>query len=158
MWPYSFWTLCFPSFKIFIVDQTVCWSLCLFYREKNSQASKVFITTDLCGQKFLCFLVESQLQLRWASLSWGQVNKEEHSRNYQLDMGFTILTPPASGICSTSLAHISYVFNCGGIDGLDYLNKTEVAREHSLWFEWYSYLSLSLPLRNTLGVLIRLAE
>ncbi|XP_010225393.1 PREDICTED: anaphase-promoting complex subunit 1-like, partial [Tinamus guttatus] len=32
--------------------------------EKNSQASKVFITTDLCGQKFLCFLVESQLQLR----------------------------------------------------------------------------------------------
>uniref|UniRef100_A0A8C8AJY4 Anaphase-promoting complex subunit 1 n=1 Tax=Otus sunia TaxID=257818 RepID=A0A8C8AJY4_9STRI len=25
-------------------------------REKNSQASKVFITTDLCGQKFLCFL------------------------------------------------------------------------------------------------------
>uniref|UniRef100_A0A8C8SU53 Anaphase-promoting complex subunit 1 n=1 Tax=Pelusios castaneus TaxID=367368 RepID=A0A8C8SU53_9SAUR len=33
-------------------------------REKNSQASKVFITTDLYGQKFLCFLVESQLQLR----------------------------------------------------------------------------------------------
>lgn len=33
-------------------------------REKNSQASKVFITTDLCGQKFLCFLVEAQLQLR----------------------------------------------------------------------------------------------
>ncbi|XP_019518433.1 PREDICTED: anaphase-promoting complex subunit 1 isoform X3 [Hipposideros armiger] len=33
-------------------------------REKNSQASKVFITSDLCGQKFLCFLVESQLQLR----------------------------------------------------------------------------------------------
>ncbi|MEJ1278730.1 anaphase promoting complex subunit 1 [Cricetulus griseus] len=33
-------------------------------REKNSPASKVFITTDLCGQKFLCFLVETQLQLR----------------------------------------------------------------------------------------------
>nr|XP_020664001.1 anaphase-promoting complex subunit 1 [Pogona vitticeps] len=33
-------------------------------REKKSQASKVFITTDLCGQKFLCYLVESQLQLR----------------------------------------------------------------------------------------------
>ncbi|XP_063551788.1 anaphase-promoting complex subunit 1-like [Gorilla gorilla gorilla] len=33
-------------------------------REKNSQASKVFITSDLCGQKFLCFLVESQLHLR----------------------------------------------------------------------------------------------
>uniref|UniRef100_A0A452U3R7 Anaphase-promoting complex subunit 1 n=1 Tax=Ursus maritimus TaxID=29073 RepID=A0A452U3R7_URSMA len=33
-------------------------------REKNSQASKVFITSDLCGQKFLCFLVESELQLR----------------------------------------------------------------------------------------------
>uniref|UniRef100_A0A6I8P4H6 Anaphase-promoting complex subunit 1 n=1 Tax=Ornithorhynchus anatinus TaxID=9258 RepID=A0A6I8P4H6_ORNAN len=33
-------------------------------REKNSQASKAFITSDLCGQKFLCFLVESQLQLR----------------------------------------------------------------------------------------------
>ncbi|KAK2502624.1 hypothetical protein MC885_016599, partial [Smutsia gigantea] len=33
-------------------------------REKNSQASKVFMTSDLCGQKFLCFLVESQLQLR----------------------------------------------------------------------------------------------
>uniref|UniRef100_A0A8D2MP82 Anaphase-promoting complex subunit 1 n=1 Tax=Zonotrichia albicollis TaxID=44394 RepID=A0A8D2MP82_ZONAL len=33
-------------------------------RSKNSQASKVFISTDLCGQKFLCFLVESQLQLR----------------------------------------------------------------------------------------------
>ncbi|XP_030051793.1 anaphase-promoting complex subunit 1 [Microcaecilia unicolor] len=33
-------------------------------RESNVQASKVFITTDLCGQKFLCFLVESQHQLR----------------------------------------------------------------------------------------------
>ncbi|XP_030877983.1 anaphase-promoting complex subunit 1 [Leptonychotes weddellii] len=33
-------------------------------REKNSQTSKVFITSDLCGQKFLCFLVESELQLR----------------------------------------------------------------------------------------------
>ncbi|XP_061481519.1 anaphase-promoting complex subunit 1 isoform X4 [Rhineura floridana] len=33
-------------------------------REKNCQASKVFITTDLCGQRFLCYLVESQLQLR----------------------------------------------------------------------------------------------
>ncbi|MEE6474887.1 hypothetical protein FKM82_010525 [Ascaphus truei] len=33
-------------------------------REKNSQATKVFITADLCGQKFLCFLVESQHQLR----------------------------------------------------------------------------------------------
>ncbi|KAL7987272.1 hypothetical protein Chor_006191 [Crotalus horridus] len=33
-------------------------------REKNCQASKVFITTDFCGQKFLCYLVESQLQLR----------------------------------------------------------------------------------------------
>lgn len=44
--------------------QVLTWSLCLFSREKNSQASKVFISTDLCGQKFLCFLVESQLQLR----------------------------------------------------------------------------------------------
>ncbi|KAH0510942.1 Anaphase-promoting complex subunit 1 [Microtus ochrogaster] len=33
-------------------------------REKNAHATKVFITTDLCGQKFLCFLVEAQLQLR----------------------------------------------------------------------------------------------
>ncbi|XP_059501188.1 anaphase-promoting complex subunit 1 isoform X1 [Stegostoma tigrinum] len=33
-------------------------------REKNSQASKVFITIDLCGQKFLCYLVESRHQLR----------------------------------------------------------------------------------------------
>ncbi|CAN0504049.1 unnamed protein product [Rangifer tarandus platyrhynchus] len=33
-------------------------------RKKNSQASKVFITSDLCGQKFLCYLVESELQLR----------------------------------------------------------------------------------------------
>ncbi|XP_063774168.1 anaphase-promoting complex subunit 1 isoform X1 [Pseudophryne corroboree] len=33
-------------------------------REKNSQATKVFITTDLCGQKFLCFVVEPQHQLR----------------------------------------------------------------------------------------------
>uniref|UniRef100_F7E2X8 Anaphase-promoting complex subunit 1 n=1 Tax=Xenopus tropicalis TaxID=8364 RepID=F7E2X8_XENTR len=33
-------------------------------REKNSQATKVFITTDLCGQKFLCFLLESFHQLR----------------------------------------------------------------------------------------------
>uniref|UniRef100_A0A452FKB4 Anaphase-promoting complex subunit 1 n=1 Tax=Capra hircus TaxID=9925 RepID=A0A452FKB4_CAPHI len=32
--------------------------------KKNSQASKVFITSDLCGQKFLCYLVESELQLR----------------------------------------------------------------------------------------------
>ncbi|GCC32344.1 hypothetical protein chiPu_0010805 [Chiloscyllium punctatum] len=33
-------------------------------REKNSQASKVFTTIDLCGQKFLCYLVESRHQLR----------------------------------------------------------------------------------------------
>uniref|UniRef100_H3ATJ7 Anaphase-promoting complex subunit 1 n=1 Tax=Latimeria chalumnae TaxID=7897 RepID=H3ATJ7_LATCH len=33
-------------------------------REKNSQATKVFITTNLCGQNYLCFLVESQHQLR----------------------------------------------------------------------------------------------
>uniref|UniRef100_A0A4W3J5N0 Anaphase promoting complex subunit 1 n=1 Tax=Callorhinchus milii TaxID=7868 RepID=A0A4W3J5N0_CALMI len=33
-------------------------------REKNSQASKVFITSDVCGQKFLCYLVESHHQLR----------------------------------------------------------------------------------------------
>ncbi|XP_072103052.1 anaphase-promoting complex subunit 1 isoform X1 [Mobula birostris] len=33
-------------------------------REKNSQATKVFITSDLCGQKFLCYLVESRHQLR----------------------------------------------------------------------------------------------
>ncbi|KAJ8250814.1 hypothetical protein COCON_G00227360 [Conger conger] len=33
-------------------------------REKSCQASKVFITTDLCDTKFLCFLVESHQQLR----------------------------------------------------------------------------------------------
>uniref|UniRef100_A0A8C6DUY4 Anaphase promoting complex subunit 1 n=1 Tax=Moschus moschiferus TaxID=68415 RepID=A0A8C6DUY4_MOSMO len=33
-------------------------------RKKNSQASKVFITSDLCGQRFLCYLVDSELQLR----------------------------------------------------------------------------------------------
>ncbi|XP_018595771.2 anaphase-promoting complex subunit 1 isoform X3 [Scleropages formosus] len=33
-------------------------------REKSCQASKVFITTDLCENKFLCFLVESHQQLR----------------------------------------------------------------------------------------------
>uniref|UniRef100_A0A8C4LFD5 Anaphase promoting complex subunit 1 n=1 Tax=Equus asinus TaxID=9793 RepID=A0A8C4LFD5_EQUAS len=32
-------------------------------REKNSQASKVFITSDLCGQKFLCFLIDTMLVL-----------------------------------------------------------------------------------------------
>ncbi|KAK1170590.1 anaphase-promoting complex subunit 1 isoform X1 [Acipenser oxyrinchus oxyrinchus] len=34
------------------------------HRERNCQATKVFITSDLCEQKFLCFLVESQHQLR----------------------------------------------------------------------------------------------
>ncbi|XP_030628160.1 anaphase-promoting complex subunit 1 [Chanos chanos] len=33
-------------------------------REKSCQASKVFITSDLCENKYLCFLVESHQQLR----------------------------------------------------------------------------------------------
>ncbi|XP_048864523.1 anaphase-promoting complex subunit 1 isoform X2 [Brienomyrus brachyistius] len=33
-------------------------------REKSCQATKVFITSDLCENKFLCFLVESSQQLR----------------------------------------------------------------------------------------------
>lgn len=35
------------------------------YREKGCQASKVFITSDLCENRYLCFLVESHQQLRW---------------------------------------------------------------------------------------------
>ncbi|XP_060727920.1 anaphase-promoting complex subunit 1 isoform X2 [Tachysurus vachellii] len=34
------------------------------YREKTCQASKVFITSDLCENRYLCFLVESHQQLR----------------------------------------------------------------------------------------------
>ncbi|PIO35329.1 hypothetical protein AB205_0200760, partial [Aquarana catesbeiana] len=49
-------------------------------REKNSQATKVFITTDLCGQKFLCFLIESQHQLR-------MVKFEESNDKSQLIFG-----------------------------------------------------------------------
>ncbi|CAJ0931696.1 unnamed protein product [Ranitomeya imitator] len=49
-------------------------------REKNSQATKVFLTTDLCGQKFLCFLVESQHQLR-------MVKFEESNDKSQLIFG-----------------------------------------------------------------------
>ncbi|KAM8852237.1 anaphase-promoting complex subunit 1 isoform 1-T1 [Synchiropus picturatus] len=33
-------------------------------REMSSQASKVFLTSDLCESRFLCFLVESHQQLR----------------------------------------------------------------------------------------------
>ncbi|XP_051781384.1 anaphase-promoting complex subunit 1 isoform X2 [Erpetoichthys calabaricus] len=38
------------------------------HREKTSQATKVFITTDFCEQKYLCFLVESHHQLRCVKL------------------------------------------------------------------------------------------
>ncbi|KAK1905988.1 Anaphase-promoting complex subunit 1 [Dissostichus eleginoides] len=34
------------------------------YREMSSQASKVFLTSDLCENHYLCFLVESHQQLR----------------------------------------------------------------------------------------------
>ncbi|KAE8280877.1 Anaphase-promoting complex subunit 1 [Larimichthys crocea] len=34
------------------------------HREMSSQASKVFLTTDLCENHYLCFLVESHQQLR----------------------------------------------------------------------------------------------
>ncbi|KAM4592171.1 anaphase-promoting complex subunit 1 isoform 1-T1 [Odontesthes bonariensis] len=34
------------------------------HREMNSQASKVFLTSDLCENRYLCFLVESHQQLR----------------------------------------------------------------------------------------------
>ncbi len=34
-------------------------------REKGCQAAKVFITSDLCENRYLCFLVESHQQLRW---------------------------------------------------------------------------------------------
>lgn len=33
-------------------------------REMNSQASKVFLTSDLCDNRYLCFLVESHQHLR----------------------------------------------------------------------------------------------
>uniref|UniRef100_A0A3Q0RVK0 Anaphase-promoting complex subunit 1 n=1 Tax=Amphilophus citrinellus TaxID=61819 RepID=A0A3Q0RVK0_AMPCI len=35
-----------------------------FHREMSSQASKVFLTSDLCENHYLCFLVESHQQLR----------------------------------------------------------------------------------------------
>ncbi|KAM4693876.1 anaphase-promoting complex subunit 1 [Discoglossus pictus] len=49
-------------------------------RGKKCQATKVFITSDLCGQKFLCFLVESQHQLR-------MVKFEESNDKSQLIFG-----------------------------------------------------------------------
>uniref|UniRef100_A0AAX7SKU4 Anaphase-promoting complex subunit 1 n=1 Tax=Astatotilapia calliptera TaxID=8154 RepID=A0AAX7SKU4_ASTCA len=39
-------------------------SLFTIYREMSSQASKVFLTSDLCENHYLCFLVESHQQLR----------------------------------------------------------------------------------------------
>lgn len=33
-------------------------------RELNSQASKVFLTSDFCENRYLCFLVESHQHLR----------------------------------------------------------------------------------------------
>ncbi|CAG6016544.1 unnamed protein product [Menidia menidia] len=35
-----------------------------FHRNMSSQASKVFLTSDLCENRYLCFLVESHQQLR----------------------------------------------------------------------------------------------
>ncbi|XP_041866489.1 anaphase-promoting complex subunit 1 isoform X2 [Melanotaenia boesemani] len=35
-----------------------------FHREMSSQASKVFLTSDFCENRYLCFLVESHQQLR----------------------------------------------------------------------------------------------
>ncbi|XP_019719671.1 anaphase-promoting complex subunit 1 [Hippocampus comes] len=42
-------------------EATACHSL---DREMSSQASKVFLTSDLCENRYLCFLVESHQQLR----------------------------------------------------------------------------------------------
>lgn len=39
-------------------------------RELNSQASKVFLTSDLCENRYLCFLVESHQHLRSVKLLW----------------------------------------------------------------------------------------
>lgn len=38
--------------------------LFVVFREMNSQASKVFLTSDLCDNRYLCFLVESHQHLR----------------------------------------------------------------------------------------------
>ncbi|XP_061600875.1 anaphase-promoting complex subunit 1 isoform X1 [Cololabis saira] len=38
------------------------------HREMSSQASKVFLTSDLCENRYLCFLVESHQQLRCVKL------------------------------------------------------------------------------------------
>lgn len=40
------------------------------YRELNSQAAKVFLTSDLCENRYLCFLVESHQHLRSVKLLW----------------------------------------------------------------------------------------
>lgn len=40
-------------------------------RELNSQASKVFLTSDLCENRYLCFLVESHQHLRSVTLLQG---------------------------------------------------------------------------------------
>lgn len=62
------WNCCpfFMCFVLLLLTYNVLHEslpLCV-YREMNSQASKVFLTSDLCENRFLCFLVESHQQLR----------------------------------------------------------------------------------------------
>lgn len=54
------------SYKILKCLWNGCQLFLLFivFREMNSQASKVFLTSDLCDNRYLCFLVESHQHLR----------------------------------------------------------------------------------------------
>ncbi|XP_078504893.1 anaphase-promoting complex subunit 1 [Lissotriton helveticus] len=75
-------------------------------REKNSQALKVFITTDLCGQKYLCFLIESQLQLRF-------VKFEESNDKSQLIFG-SVTNIPAKDAAPIQSIDTVLVLECSG--------------------------------------------
>ncbi|XP_069743780.1 anaphase-promoting complex subunit 1 [Narcine bancroftii] len=75
-------------------------------REKNSQATKVFITSDLCGQKFLCYLVESRHQLRC-------VKFEESSTLTQLIFG-TITIIQAKDAAPLESIDTMVVLECSG--------------------------------------------
>ncbi|KAB1256699.1 Anaphase-promoting complex subunit 1 [Camelus dromedarius] len=83
-------------------------------REKNSQASKVFITSDLCGQKFLCFLVESQLQLRndKTQLIFGSITNIQAKDAAPVEKIDTMLVLEGSGnlVLYTGVVRVGKVF------------------------------------------------
>uniref|UniRef100_A0A3P9JNL6 Anaphase-promoting complex subunit 1 n=1 Tax=Oryzias latipes TaxID=8090 RepID=A0A3P9JNL6_ORYLA len=115
------------------------------HREMSSQASKVFITSDLCENHYLCFLVESHQQLRCVKFI-------ESNDSSQLIFPFVTAIPAKDAEPLESINAMLVLEACGSLvlyTGITRVSKVFVPGLLSPSFSLSSQtLHLSTPLEN----------